>query len=122
MEYPTITNCSICGKKMAQFRATKMYCGRKCQQRAYRIRNGLPLTWKPDPTKRKEPYVNPIRQIGGTNMVTFPPGWNKGVNGVQYECQMLNTEKGVRKVYISKKTGEVIVFSVQPDGKEILIK
>lgn len=121
MEYPTISNCSVCGKKMAQFRSTKKFCGRKCQQRAYRIRKGLPLTWKPDPTKRKE-------QIGGGNMYTrldiretLPLNWNKGNGGIQYDCQILDTDKGIRKVYVNKESGEVIVFAVQ-DGREILIK
>lgn len=129
MEYPTISNCSVCGKKMAQFRSTKIYCGRKCQQRAYRVRHNLPLTWKPDPTKRKD-YQNPIRQMGGGDMTkrldesirsTFPLNWNKGNNGIAYDCQILQTDKGIRKVYVSKTSGEVIVFEVK-DGKEILIK
>ena len=125
MEYPTISNCSVCGKKMAQFRSTKIYCGRKCQQRAYRIRHNLPLTWKPDPTKRKEingAYQNPIRQMGGGGMPTLPLNWNKGINnGIAYDCQILKTDKGIRKVYVNKTSGEVIVFEVK-DGKEILIK
>ena len=112
MQYPTISNCSVCGKKMAQFRATKIYCGRKCQQRAYRIRNGLPLTWKPDPTKRK---------VIGDTLPVFPKDWTKGSNGNQFDCQVLQTAHGVRKVYVNKVTSEVIVFAVK-DGKEILIK
>ena len=112
MQYPTISNCSVCGKKMAQFRATKIYCGRKCQQRAYRIRNGLPLTWKPDPTKRK---------VIGDTSISFPKDWTKGSNGNQFDCQVLQTAHGVRKVYVNKVTSEVIVFAVK-DGKEILIK
>ena len=110
---------------MAQFRSTKIYCGRKCQQRAYRVRHNLPLTWKPDPTKRKEingAYQNPIRQMGGGGMPTLPLNWNKGINnGIAYDCQILKTDKGIRKVYVNKTSGEVIVFEVK-DGKEILIK
>ncbi len=119
MQFPIISNCSVCGKKMAQFRSTKMYCGRKCQQRAYRVRKGLPLTWKPDPTKRKD--TNPIRQIGGPSMATFPANWNKPGNGIAYDCHLYKTDRGVRKVYTNLKTGELFVFEVK-DGKEILIK
>lgn len=82
---------------------------------------GLPLTWKPDPTKRKD-YQNPIRQMGGSNMPALPMNWNKGINnGIAYDCQILQTDKGIRKVYVSKTSGEVIVFEVK-DGKEFLIK
>ncbi len=111
MEYPLLSNCSVCGKKMAQFRATKMYCGRKCQQRAYRVRNGLPLTWTPDPTKK-----NSIRQ----DDVRFPLNWNKPHNGLNYECQILETDKGVRKIYVNKSSGEIYVFKLE-DGKEVLL-
>ena len=52
---------------------------------------------------------------------TFPLNWNKGNNGIAYDCQILQTDKGIRKVYVSKTSGEVIVFEVK-DGKEILIK
>jgi hypothetical protein len=97
---------------MAQFRATKIYCGRKCQQRAYRIRNGLPLTWKPDPTKRK---------VIGDSLPVLPKDWSKGSNGNQFDCQVLQTAHGVRKIYVNKITSEVIVFGIK-DGKEILIK
>ena len=121
MQYPNISNCSVCGKRMVQLRETKIYCRQKCRQVAYRIRKGLPLTWKPDPTKRKD-YQNPIRQMGGSNMPALPMNWNKGINnGIAYDCQILQTDKGIRKVYVSKTSGEVIVFEVK-DGKEFLIK
>ena len=113
MQYPNISNCSVCGKRMVQLRETKIYCRQKCRQVAYRIRKGLPLTWKPDPTKRK---------VIGDSMPALPMNWNKGINnGIAYDCQILKTDKGIRKVYVSKTSGEVIVFEVK-DGKEFLIK
>lgn len=114
MQYPTISNCSVCAKKMAQFRATKIYCGRKCQQRAYRIRNGLPLTWKPDPTKKKVingSYPNqPVQRLDV-----------KPQHFSDFTTQMVQTEKGLRKILFNKVTNEVTVFAIK-DGKEILIK
>ena len=60
--------------------------------------------------------------MGGGGMPALPLNWNKGINnGVAYDCQVLQTDKGIRKVYVSKTSGEVIVFEVK-DGKEILIK
>jgi len=53
MPYPCISYCSQCGKAMPQFHPTKKFCSGKCRQKSYRIANGLPLTWKPDHTKRK---------------------------------------------------------------------
>lgn len=112
MQYPNISNCSVCGKRMVQLRETKIYCRQKCRQVAYRVRKGLPLTWKPDPTKRK---------VIGDTSISFPKDWTKGSNGNQFDCQVLQTAHGVRKVYVNKVTSEVIVFEVK-DGKEILIK
>lgn len=112
MQYPNISNCSVCGKRMVQLRETKIYCRQKCRQVAYRVRKGLPLTWKPDPTKRK---------VIGDSLPVLPKDWSKGSNGNQFDCQVLQTAHGVRKIYVNKITSEVIVFGIK-DGKEILIK
>lgn len=105
MNYPCIIGCQQCGKMMPALRPSKKFCSSKCKTRAYRIRNGLPLTWTPDPTKRKV-------------MIGDLPNSN------QYELfttHMIQTDRGLRKVVINKKTGEPTVFAIQ-DGQEILIK
>jgi len=103
---------------MAALRPSKKFCSNKCKIKSYRIKHGLPLTWV-----REKPYVNPIRptQTGGISMPTFPKDWNKGVGGIAYDCQIVQTDRGVRKIYVNKATGEIIVFKIE-DGKEILLK
>jgi hypothetical protein len=95
---------------MVQLRETKIYCRQKCRQVAYRIRKGLPPTWKPDPTKKKVingSYPNqPIERLD---------------HWVDFTTQMVQTEKGLRKILFNKATNEVTVFAIK-DGKEILIK
>ena len=110
MQYPTISNCQQCGKRMAQLRETKMYCRPKCRQLAYRIRKGLPLTWKPDPTKKKVYPNQPIERLDV-----------KPQHFSDFTTQMVQTEKGLRKILFNKATNEVTVFAIK-DGKEILIK
>jgi hypothetical protein len=99
---------------MVQLRETKIYCRQKCRQVAYRIRKGLPPTWKPDPTKKKVingSYPNqPIQRLDAR-----PQHFS------DYTTQMVQTEKGLRKILFNKVTNEVTVFSIK-DGKEILIK
>lgn len=110
MIYPCISNCSQCGKAMPQFRSTKKFCSSRCRQKSYRVINGLPLTWIPDPTKRKA-------LIGAV----LPSNLDKGKSGDQFTSQTMETKHGLRRVYINQVTSEVHVFAIQ-DGKEILIK
>jgi len=99
---------------MAALRPSKKFCSHKCRTKSYRIKHGLPLTWV-----REKPYVNPIqrnfvpRQNGGPNMIN--------PKLVSFDCQFVQTEKGVRKVCVNQKTGEILVFKIE-DGKEIMIK
>jgi hypothetical protein len=105
MNYPCIIGCQQCGKLIPALRPSKKFCSGKCKLKSYRIQNGLPLTWKPDPTKRKV-------MIGETP------------NPNQYDLftiQMVETDKGLRKIMVDKKTGKPTVFAIV-DGKEILIK
>jgi hypothetical protein len=99
---------------MVQLRETKIYCRQKCRQVAYRTRKGLPQTWKPDPTKRKVingSYPNqPIERLN-----------EKFTHWSDFTTQMVQTEKGLRKIIFNKETNEVTVFAIK-DGKEILIK
>ena len=110
MQYPNISNCSVCGKRMVQLRETKIYCRQKCRQVAYRIRKGLPPTWKPDPTKKKVYPNQPIERLDV-----------KPQHFSDFTTQMVQTEKGLRKILFNKATNEVTVFAIK-DGKEILIK
>jgi hypothetical protein len=102
MNYPCISACSQCGKLMAQFRPSKKFCSGKCKVKAHRIKHNLPLTWKPDPTKRKV-------MIGDSHTPDL------------FRIEMIETEKGLRKVLINRKTGDLTVFAIQ-DGKEVLIR
>lgn len=87
---------------MPQFRSTKKFCSSRCRQKSYRVINGLPLTWTPDPTKRKV--------LIGADLPSN-----------QFASQIMETKHGLRKVYINQLTSEIHVFAIQ-DGKEILIK
>lgn len=105
MNYPCIIGCQQCGKMTPAFRATKKFCSDRCKTKFRRIKNGMPLTWTPDATKRKV-------------MIGDLPNEN------QYDLftiQMVQTDNGLRKIVVNKTTGNLSVFAVQ-DGKEILIK
>ena len=105
MNYPCIIGCQVCGKLMPALRPSKKYCSGKCKLRSYRIKHNLPLTWNPDPTKKKV-------MIGET------PNQN------QYDLftfQIVETERGLRKVVTERATGKLQVFEIK-DGKDYLIK
>ncbi len=86
---------------MPQFRATKLFCHGKCRQLAYRLRNGLPLSWRPGQTTKK---IEP-----------------KEIQGDLFTMQMVSTDKGLRKIIVNKTTGDLLVFSVE-NGQDRLIK
>lgn len=106
MQYPNISTCQQCGKRMVQLRETKMFCKPKCRQLNYRLRKGLPLTWKPDSTKKK-PVDLSLARMEHTI--------------VDYTTQLVQTKHGLRKILFNKVTNEVNVFAIK-DGKEFLIK
>lgn len=47
-----IINCLSCGKRTHAYREEKKFCSPKCRTKAWRVRNGIPLTWQRDSTKR----------------------------------------------------------------------
>jgi hypothetical protein len=105
MNYPCIVGCQQCGKLTTAHRPSKKFCSGKCKIKSYRIKNGLPLTWKPDPAKRKVM----IGETPNPNQLDL------------FTIQMVETSNGLRKIMIDERTGNLSVFAIQ-DGKEILIK
>ena len=89
MSYPCISNCSQCGKAMPQFHPTKRFCSGKCRQKAYRIANELPLTWKPDPTKRKV-LIGGIEKPCQVNGCPLNGSWARKDIKIKMGCLGLN--------------------------------